>query len=719
MRTRRKPINRREFLRLSALGAAGVVLTACAKKTTVEAPPPAILPTKTVPQSTPTPTVAPATPTPIPTLAATATAIPTIAAFRYKEAPMLADLVSAGKLPPLEQRLPKNPLVLSPVDTIGKYGGRWRTFYNSWVGYFQEQQYGHSPLRWIDDGMGIAPGMCEAWETNADNTVWTLHFREGLKWSDGQLCTVDDVLFWWNDLSQISDPSYPDPIPSFGQDATGKMAKLTKVDEYTLTISYTTPAPLTARRLAMMVKVIPIGDRWIAPAHYLKQFLPKYNPAEKDFNDFGTYADTSTNPDLPTLNAWVVTRYDAGKTMSADRNPYYYAIDTEGNQLPYIDGQDWTSVQDAQVELLMVRQGSIDHVHFHDFTLADIPTLQADAEAGGYEVYLWDSGSGTGMMYFWNHDARDDKIRALYRTPAFKQAMSHAIDRPTIQKVVYYNTGILTTGTMSPKAFEFNFNADAQAYYTKARDAFVEYNPDKARTMLDGIGCKVGPDGHRTFPDGSPYTLRIDLWAGTSKECLSVLEITKKNWEDVGFDVVVNQVTPAAYSSEWSSGNLQISSDWEVGDGPDHLLYPSWIVPNDPYRWAPLCGNKLAYEGTPSENSEADTSPWDRKPPRFNSNDPDYKGTPIEKIHQIYKQAIVEIDEVKRAQLVYQMWDIHMSDGPYFIGVVANYPRIIIKSARMTNVPRKDQLKLGGFVNPWIIPYPAVVNTETWSFTQV
>ena len=69
---------------------------------------------------------------------------------------------------------------------------------------------------------------------------------------------------------------------------------------------------------------------------------------------------TFTNPDMPVLNAWMLTSYEAGKRMTAERNPYYYCVDTEGNQLPYIDGQDWVAAPDRQVELLLVRQGSID-----------------------------------------------------------------------------------------------------------------------------------------------------------------------------------------------------------------------------------------------------------------------------------------------------------------------------------------------------------------------
>lgn len=711
-----RKVSRRQFLVISATSAAGVALAACAGAATT-APGATSAPVATAVAATKAPAAAASTPTAIATTAATATSVPTAVASTYKEAPALADLVKAGKLPPVDQRLPANPLTLSPIHGIGKYGGRIRTFWKGgWVGFFQESQYGHSPLRWIDDGLGVAPGMAEKWSTNADNTVWTINFRKGLKWSDGQPVTVDDVLFWWNDITKATSADNPDGVPDFGQDAAGKLAKFAKVDDFTLTITYGTPSPLTAKRLAMWVNAN-IGPRWILPMHWAKQYVPKYNTAEKDWKDFNTKVESWTNPEMPTLNGWIVTKYEAGKSLTAERNPYYYVVDTEGNQLPYIDGEDWTNVQDAQVELLQVRQGSIDWVHFHDFTLADISTLKDNEAAGGYKTLLWDSGSGTAMMYFWNYDHVDPKMRELYRTPEFKQAMSFALDRASIQKTVYYNTGILTTGTMSPKAFEFNFNADAQAYFKKARDVFAAYDPAKAKSLLDGIGMKAGADGKRTYKDGSKLEVRIDIPADAGKECLDVLEIAKKNWEAIGLNIIINQVTPTAYGDQWHAGKLSIHTNWEVGDGPDHLLYPSWVVPNEPDRWAPLTGRVLMDSGTPLETTETDKSPWDRTPPRMNKNDKEYKGTPIEKIHGIYAKAIIETDEVKRASLVYQMWNIHMSDGPFFIGTVANYPRIIIASKKLKNVPAKEDLKLGGFVNPWIIPYPAVVNPETWSFT--
>ncbi len=706
-----KKTTRREFLFLSATGIAGAVLAACAAPTATTAP--------QAPAATDTsaPQAAAATPTAIATQAATATSVPTAAAAH--ESPDLAAQVAAGKLPPLDQRLPKVPLTLSPIDGIGKYGGRIRSYYG-YEGYFEESQYGHSALRWIDDGMGIAPGMCDTWSTNADNSVWTVHIREGLKWSDGQPCNADDVMFWWTDLTQAQIAAQIDPVPDFGTDANGKLVNLVKVDDYTLTLSYGTPAPLTAKRLAMWVNGN-IGPRWIAPMHYLKQFHPKYNTAMTDMKTLQVNILFRNNPDCPTLDSWMATKYVAGTSRTSQRNPYYYAVDTQGNQLPYIDGMDETAISDPQVRLVQIRQGSVDFQNFTDLTLADISTLKDGQDAGNYDVFLWDTGSGTSMMYFWNYDfpdtnAEDKKKHDLYRNPAFKQAMSFALDRPTIQKSIYYDTGILTTGTMSPKAFEFNFNADAQAFGKKAREIYAAFDPAKANSLLDSAGLKAGADGKRTYPDGSPLAIRIDLPGDASKECTDVLDIAKKNWEAVGLTIVVNQVTPTAMDALWHSGKGEVHSNWEVGDGPDHLLYPSWVVPNEPDRWAPLCGRLLQYSGTPQENSETDKNPWDRTPPRYNKNDPEYKGSAIEQIHKLYAQAILEPDEVKRASLVWQMWTIHEEQGPFFIGTVANPPRPIIVSRKLTNVPTHDQLKLGGFVNPWITPYPAITNPETYSY---
>lgn len=698
-------MNRRQFLYTTALGAAGAILAACGGTKTAETPAPAA--TKAPEATAPKPQA-----TAIPTRSATATPVPTLAAAKYKEAPMLAEMVKAGKLPPVEERVPMNPLVLSPIHQIGNYGGRLRTF-SGWIGFWDECQYGHSPLRWIDDGLGIAPGMCEAWETNADNTEWTIYFRKGLKWSDGEPCTVDDVMFWWNDM--VLDPDQSDNPPDFGQTGTD-LAEFIKVDDYTLKIKYVVPAPLTAYRLAMWVNGL-IGPRWITPAHYMKQFHPKYTTDYKDFEEFNLKIQWRQNPDCPSLTSWVCEKFEADVSSTWVRNAYYYAVDTEGNQLPYIDYLDNTHIGDAEVQKLTIMNGDIDFVHFGPGDLKDVSTFKENEAKGGYETRFWDSGSGTGAMFFWNNDHPDEKIRAVYRNPKFKQAMSYAIDRPRVQKVVYYNTGVLTTGTMSPKAIEFNFNEEARAFFEEMRTAYVDYDLAKAKALLDEIGVvDADGDGWRELPDGSKFEVLFDIGGTPNAEHTTTFEIALEGWQAIGLNVIANTMPGAEFDTMWHAGQGSFRGNWEVGDGPNHLVYPSWVVPNETARWSPLSGKRFELIGTEKEDTETEKSPWDRQPPRFASTEGDLIGEPVWRLQELYKTTYFETDEVKRHHIVWEMVRIHKDDGPFYLGTVANYPRVVFVGNKMVNIPKKEELALGGFVNPWIIPYPAILNTETFSF---
>ena len=704
-------INRRNFIRLSAMSVGGMVLASCAPAATQA-------PAKEEPKAVePTKAAAPATATPRPVADPTNTPVPTAAAVS-KEAPILAEAVAAGTLPALADRLPLTPLTLKPVNTIGKYGGRFKLAHWWHAGGMAAGMYGHSPLRWVDDGLGVAPGMCESYESNADATVWTLNFRKGLKWSDGSPVTTADVLYWWDDMVINSDHSdqVPSELPAIG----GVLPKLEAKDDFTLTITFPKSAPLTAKRLAMWVNG-QIGPKWIVPSAYAKKFHPKYNSEYKDFTEHDQKIDYKINPECPVLTAWMLKEFKEGEFSTWDRNPYYYCVDTEGNQLPYVDGADIKASPDAQFFILQVSQGSVSwEVYTYQLTLGDVATLK-DAEAkGNYEVRFWDTGSGTGMMYFWNHDIKDEKRRALYRNPKFKAAMSLAINRPDIKRIVYYDTGILTTGSMSPKAIEFNFNEAAQKHYEKFRSLYVDYDVEKAKALLDEIGVKdVDGDGFREYEDGSKLEIKVDIGADAAGEVIKVLEITQKNWKDVGLNIIINQIPPSDFGPSWRAGQLEFRTAWEIGDGPDHLLYPSWVVPDETERWAPLTGQMRLVAGTEKAGTEKDKSPWDRTPPRFEPDDKEYTDSAMPKLHALYDEAIFTVDEVKRMELVWQMNEIHMTEGPYFLGTVANTPRIIIVSKDLDNVPTRDQLKLGGFCNPWIIPYPAITNPETFSFKNV
>src|SRR5215216_5279525 len=189
-----RTIGRREFLRLSAVIGTSAGIAACGG----EPPAPVVAPTSAAPAAAPTAAPAEATAAPA---AAEATAAPAAAATSgHGEAPMLADLVKAGKLPLVDQRLPKSPVVLDGIDGVGKYGGTIRRGYSGVSDYFGPNKVQQLGLVWYKDDLTIRPDLAESWKVSEDAKQWTFKLREGLKWSDGKDFTTDDFKWWYDNV---------------------------------------------------------------------------------------------------------------------------------------------------------------------------------------------------------------------------------------------------------------------------------------------------------------------------------------------------------------------------------------------------------------------------------------------------------------------------------------------------------------------------------------
>jgi peptide/nickel transport system substrate-binding protein len=679
---------------MSAVAAAGAVVTACAQQTAAPTQPAAATATA-VPE---------ATNTTIPTRAATNTPVPT--PVEVKEPPTLSDQVKAGSLPPLDERLPQNPLVISmPWQTPGKYGGRQRMF-DGWLGGNQEESmYGNSPIRWVDDGLGVDQGWLESWENNEDKSEWTLYLRKGIKWSDGEPFTVDDIMYWWEDMCLNPDQATNPPDEALS--GKGTLADFIKVDDYTLTMSFDAPAPLTVDRLAMWVNSA-IGPRWTAPKHYISQFSPVYNSAYADYEEHDQMILFRQNPDCPTLSSWKCDKFETDVYDTWGRNAYYYCVDPDGNQLPYMDGVDESFYGDNEAGKSAILAGQADFEWHQPFQLADVATLKANEDSHNLETRFIDTGSGTGSMFFFNQDYRDDKYRELFRTPEFQRALSHAWDREEARKILYFETGELTSGTLSPKAIEYQFNDEAKQRYAEWRDAWKDFDPEMSKQLLDSIDIvDTTGDGWRNFADGSDLLIRFDAPGDEGSEHRTKNELLAKLWNEIGIKTIMNPIASGA-SEMWQSGEKMSNCAWEVGDGPNHLVYPQWLVPIWNERWAPLQGRMYSVRGTELEGTELDVNPWDRQPPRL---DPD-PGGPVEQLWTTYDQSKIEPDTIARHHLVWDMIKVHVDNGPFFMGCVANMPRLLLVHKEMRNVPTRDELATGGFGNPWIIPHPAVWNPE-------
>jgi len=708
-------LHRRNFLRLSAMGAASAAIVACGGNTGT-ANNTAAEPTKAEEVK-----LQPTTP-PV------ATAVPAVQTT-FKQSPSLDQDVADGKLPNVDERLPKSPYTPPHVWlTVGKYGGKLRkTYANTWgiAGFQQESMYGHSILRYLKDGLAIGPGLAESWEATPDATKWTFKFREGLKWSDGQPWTVADIMYWWENMvggngKEATFPAGLKPVegpPDEARSGKGTLVAINKVDDYTMEMVFDAPAPLTADRIAMWVNA-GIGPRWMAPAHYMEQFNPVLNADKnKDWEMHSKMIDF-INPDLPRMSGWYLTKYEDGIRTVWQRNPYYWCVDAEGQQLPYIDTIEIAYVKDKESEKLAYLNGQVDHAHFHTQTLGDIKDFKDGVAKSNLNVLFWDSGSGTGSMYFFNFDYKDAKLRAAFRDPKFRQALSHAYDRADVQKAVYFGLGELSNGTMSPKAIEYNFNDEAKTRYAEWRDSYKNYDVATAEKILDDAGYKKGADGKRTLPDGSPMQILVTYPADESAngESLQKNERLIKNWQAIGIDAVLTPIPNKEYDDKWRAGDIMMKTAWEVGDGPNHLVYPQWVVPIEGDRWAPVHGKGYDVRGTATETEEGDIDPWARKPARLQPTDKDFDPV-IGKIYDIYDKTKVEPDVMKRHQMVWDIMKIHVESGPFFSGTITNQPRIILTHTELKNVPTRDDLAkegLGGFVNPWIIPAPATYDPETW-----
>jgi peptide/nickel transport system substrate-binding protein len=634
----------------------------------------------------------------------------------FKEAPSLAEKVKAGELPPVEERLPERPYVVPHrwVE-IGKYGGRLRMIMDSAnSAAIKEYSYGHSLLRFLNDGLDIGPGLVESWESNEDASEWVFHFRKGLKWSDGTPWTTADIMYWWEDL--VLNPDHPEVPPDDVRSGRDTIAKLTANDDYTLTMTFDAPAPITPERLAAWVNR-GVGPMWMAPKHVLSKYHPKYNKeiTRKDWaTEHDKHLDWALQPGAPTMTGWMVKSYQEGRSVVLERNPYYYAVDREGNQLPYIDEIHISVVTEGEVQKLQMAEGRVDYVHggHHPLGLNDISSLKQAEQRTGVKVLLWDSGSGTGSILFFNYDYPDEKLRTLIRNPKFRQALSYAINRPEARKAIYYDTGEVTTGTLSPKGLMFTINDEAQQKYVEWRDAYSAYDPEKAKAMLDELGVvdKDG-DGKRELPDGSKLELILDYPADTAEEHRQKNEYVKRDWEAIGIATKMNPVPPEAFSDRWGRGELMTTTAWEVGDNHP-LVYPGWVIPVETGHWAPLHGQAFILQTSDPKKLEdqAGIDPWKRTPPWILPEE----GDPIDQLWKLYAQARVEPDQMKRIQLMWEIQKIHIEHGPFFYGIVANYPRIVLVREGLKNVPTRENLALGGWVNPWILPSPAVYDPETY-----
>jgi peptide/nickel transport system substrate-binding protein len=592
-----------------------------------------------------------------------ASLLSTAAAYAYSEAPMLSEKVAAGLLPPVAERLPDAPRVIEPYESIGTYGGTWRRAFTG-PGDDRGPQKLMEPriVRFVqtdEDSFGLEPTWVSGVEVDETSTAFTFTIREGLKWSDGAPVTTEDVRFYFEDfIGNDTIERWPGTLKS----ASGN-ASLTVIDDLTFTITFPDPSPLFLSKLAR-------DYTWIAmPKHYLSQFHPNYaTEAElaaaaaafgvETWKDLwgrrGKAESFWLNPAVPTLSPWVITVPPPAEQVVFERNPYYYAVDTEGNQLPYIDRITHDLFQDAETLKLWVVQGRIDLQQRHIRT-GDFPFFKENEAAGGYEVVTWRS---LDVETLWPNQTGPDAVMAdLFRDARFREALNIAIDREAVNELVF--AGLATPMQAGP--------AKGSAIYSEALVAkWAEYDPGRANALLDEMGLTARDgDGYRLRPDGQ--TLDIVLTTALFASDIKVLELVTDFWKDVGVKVSIDLIERGAYIDRTANNDV-VMGHWPMGRAANFLIDTgaySGRLADSP--WAPAWGNYL----------DTNDKPYAAAPP---------EGHMLHEVWDLIGKAEVAASEAEAFDLGEQILDLH-AEAPNWIGIVGGAPNLFIRSNRLKNFP--------------------------------
>src|SRR5262245_14912566 len=470
----------------------------------------------------------------------------------FKEAPALAALVKAGKLPPVAERIGQDPLVIKPLHEVGKYGGMWRAGFTGPADFWNGFRCCSGPdhlMFWDYTGDKVMPNLAKGLEMQDSGRAWLVHLRRGMKWSDGKPFTADDFVFWFEDVYQNKDLV---PTPSAAMAINGKPGVIEKVDTYTVRFKFPEPYTMFPDVLAGSTDLAGQMQGWralggFAPAHYLKQFHPKYaNQAELDRKakeaKFDSWVrmflfknDWALNPELPVLPAWKTVTPSNTPTWALERNPYSVFVDTAGNQLPYIDRVVLTLAENLEVINLRAIAGEYDYASRH-MDLGKLPVFLENQQRGNYKVYL-DPGDYCDLIikFNLNYDA-DPEISKWFNTADFRRALSLGIDRDQINETFWLGTG--TPGSVVP-ADNNKYNPGPQY-----RKLWATLDLKKANEMLDKVGlAKKDAEGYRLRSDGKGR-LRIEIMTlgGQFVQYTQISEMIREQWKKIGIDLRVQEV---------------------------------------------------------------------------------------------------------------------------------------------------------------------------------
>lgn len=310
------------------------------------------------------------------------------------------------------------------------------------------------------------PFMLKSLTVGPDNQTWTAKLREGLKWSDGQPITVDDVMFT---VQVVYDPQIITPLSDILQ-VGGKPLEFTKVDDLTFTIM---PAEPTGFMHVMLASLTPV------PKHMLEE---AYKAGQ-----YNTALNVNIDPaKLVGSGPFKLQVYQPGERVVLVRNEHYFRVDKNGYRLPYLESMVFSIAPDLDAMTAKFRAGEADTLDSPRPEM--IPDLRVAQRAERFRLY--DKGPGDTATFFWfnqkqgnNADGKpyvDPDLQKVFADEKFRKAVYHGINRDAMTRTVLRGLGVKAK-SLTPVALENWHNPNLPDY---------DYDPEKAKAMLEEAGYR-------------------------------------------------------------------------------------------------------------------------------------------------------------------------------------------------------------------------------------
>ena len=590
-----------------------------------------------------------------------------LAAGHYNEAPMLQELVAAGRLPSVDERLPEEPFVVGQgvlitnehLDfEIGKYGGTLRLVHFR-VGWNPDTfVMGNEPLLSAPgiSVKGIRGNILHSFEVSDDNKTFTFHMRKGLKWSDGVPVTIEDVLYAYEDVLMNKEitPSVPAWLRA-GNSPDGEPMKLDVIDDWTFRIRFAQPYGGFLSQLTI------VGWRGyndlLKPKHHLKQFHVRYTPLEKlepmireagfekgewarlySAKGFTSRADLfrPKGLGLPSLAPWVMVS-TTPTLVRYERNPYYFKVDPEGNQLPYIDRLRDEQSADVETSNIRVMAGEVDFFR-EGGSVINLPLYKENEEKGGFRAVLlnWHGSSYITL----NHTHSDPVFRGLVRDVRFRRALNMGLNREEILEVIRF--GLASLPEIVPS----------------------DHDPVKANQLLDEMGLsRRDAEGWRLRPDGKRLVIHLEI-SSRHPDFVPTSELVVDYWKELGIELKAKTIDSTLRATRSNANELMATMEanhmpiWRVAGGfnSDYL----------PWRdWGTLWGAWYKSKGKEGEKPPAD----------------------IERMYELSELTSTAVPFSPESEKGFDELYASFYENVYFFHILENIKQTLLVSSRLGNVP--------------------------------